>query len=545
MHACASLVCLCVISYIKFKSALHISGICTEMLPGISLEDTLFSDLGIDPSYNGFQNVGATDFLLYDRRLLTDAHVVLKHVGCIGEQCVTPKGVGASNLPVLIKQLQKVYGPDYEVIHYYPSQYPTCKPFIDRKPLCEFLKPELFKTLTPLSHFYIPPKSTSCINREMAVQLGMVSDLNMAQKLGVPTSCLDVYGPREKRAITDLTTWRVPSGYWRTPMSGASRYLAHIGTDAGVLQRHMQNPLSVMTIHGLSPFETTQIISGDPLKLFLTAKPDPTYAAHALVTRLCVDPVFASSCVATGRRCQFDVDGEKMLGRWLCLQGYETTADAVQRVFGEIQMTHPSMWTGNYSTNKSELGSIQIQGSKIMINNVLVAQSLFKDGTMTWSSTYGNVYNACIKFLHDVKCTIEGKIWGCNEQEPTVFNVTGERQFTTGGPSSMLERTINYGFATKLLWTALLRSWACLRSVGDNYTGFNQSIFGDIEKANMALAIAEEELLKTKIDYQTITQMASSQFDAMEGTPKMWLPADRRCPLTGSIFIPQVPTVCR
>ncbi|KAL5477556.1 hypothetical protein EMCRGX_G024367 [Ephydatia muelleri] len=495
-------------------------GICTEMLPGISLEDSLFSDLGIDPSYYGFQVIGATDFLLFDRRLMTDAHVVIKHVGCIGEQCVTPTGVGASNLSILVKQLQKVYGLDYGVVHYYPSQYPTCKPFMDRRPLSDFLKSEMYKTITPFSHIYIPPMSTSCINKEMAVQLGIACDLNMALRLGVPTSCLDVYGPREKQAITDMTSWRVPSGYWRTPMSSASRYLAHIGMDVGVLQRHMLSPLSVMTMHGLSPFETTQIVTGDPLKLFLTAKPDPTYAAHALVTRLCVDPVFASSCVATGRRFQYEADGEEMLGRWLCQQGYETTVDAVQRVFGEIQMAHPSMWIGSYTTNISDVGSIQIQGSKIMINNEIVLQAI--------SYTTRNA-------------PIEGKIWGCNEQEPTACNVTGEKQFTTGGPSSMLERTINFGFATKLLWTALTKGWACLRSVGDNYKGLSASVFADIEKANVALTIAEDVLLKTKIDFQTITQLASSQFDAMEGT---WLSADMRCPFTGSVFIPHVPTVC-
>ena len=504
----------------------------------------MFSDLGIDPSYCGFQNISATDFLLYDRRLLPEGHVVIKHVGWIGEQCVTPKGMGLSNLSILVKQLQKVYGPDYSVVHYYPSQYPTCKPFIDRRPLSEFLKPEVFKTFTPFSHFYILPMNTCSINKEMAVQLGMVSDVNMVQKLGVPTSFLDTYGPREKQAITDMTSWRVPSGYWRTPMCGASRYLAHIGTDMGVLQKHMMNPLSVMTNFGLSPFETSQLITGDPVKLFLTAKPDPTYAAHALVTRLCVDPVFARSCVAMGRRFQCDIDGEDMLGRWLCQQGYETTADAVHRVFNEIQMAHPSMWIGSYATNKSDVGSIQIQGNKIVINNTVVSQPIFKDGMMTWSSTYGNMYNACIKFLHDVKCTIEGKIWGCNEQEPTVFNITGERQFTMDGPSSMLERTINYGFATKLLWTALLKSWSDLRTVGDNYTGISQGVLGEIEKANMALTIAEEELLKTNCDYQTITHLATTQFNGMEGNPKMWLPTDVRCPFTGSVFIPHVPTVC-
>lgn len=54
------------------------------MLPGISTEDCLMADLGIDPSFSGLQITDAPDFLMYDRPLLTSSHVVMYEVGQLG-----------------------------------------------------------------------------------------------------------------------------------------------------------------------------------------------------------------------------------------------------------------------------------------------------------------------------------------------------------------------------------------------------------------------------------------------------------------------------
>src|SRR5439155_1808739 len=54
------------------------------MLPGISAEDCLFADLGIDPSRFGCQSYEATDFLVHRRRIDRTAALVLWQIGTVG-----------------------------------------------------------------------------------------------------------------------------------------------------------------------------------------------------------------------------------------------------------------------------------------------------------------------------------------------------------------------------------------------------------------------------------------------------------------------------
>ena len=84
------------------------------MLPGISAEDCLFADVGIDPAFPGAQTLEATDLLLRNRTLLTDLHVVVWQVGCVGDLGFNRKGYSNQNFHLLIDRLQNTYGNDYE-----------------------------------------------------------------------------------------------------------------------------------------------------------------------------------------------------------------------------------------------------------------------------------------------------------------------------------------------------------------------------------------------------------------------------------------------
>lgn len=55
-----------------------------KMLPGISSEDCLLADLGIDPSFAGCVVTDAPAFLMYDRPLSTSSHVIMYEVGQVG-----------------------------------------------------------------------------------------------------------------------------------------------------------------------------------------------------------------------------------------------------------------------------------------------------------------------------------------------------------------------------------------------------------------------------------------------------------------------------
>lgn len=59
-------------------------GYTVKMLPGISAEDCLFADLGIDPSTPGCLTYEATDMLLCKKPLIPSSHLILYQVGCVG-----------------------------------------------------------------------------------------------------------------------------------------------------------------------------------------------------------------------------------------------------------------------------------------------------------------------------------------------------------------------------------------------------------------------------------------------------------------------------
>lgn len=61
-------------------------GFSAHMEPGVSAEDCLYADLGIDPGKYGCQHYEASQFMLYRRRIDTSAYLVLWQVGVAGDQ---------------------------------------------------------------------------------------------------------------------------------------------------------------------------------------------------------------------------------------------------------------------------------------------------------------------------------------------------------------------------------------------------------------------------------------------------------------------------
>lgn len=95
------------------------------MLAGVSAEDCLYADLGIDPSRVGCQVLEATDLLLRRRTLLPDSHVILFQVGSVGDMGFNFGGFANRNFGVLVDHLEEVYGADHKLTHYVAPQYPA------------------------------------------------------------------------------------------------------------------------------------------------------------------------------------------------------------------------------------------------------------------------------------------------------------------------------------------------------------------------------------------------------------------------------------
>jgi precorrin-6B methylase 1 len=138
------------------------------MLPGVSAEDCLFADLGVDPGASGCQSFEATNFLLYPRSFDTSTPLLLWQVAAVGvRHGVTQPS--AAGLQVLAKFLQDHYGPEHEVVLYEASPYPVFDPIVQRVRLGELPTADL----TPMCTLYVPPKQPPPPNPDMFDRLGV------------------------------------------------------------------------------------------------------------------------------------------------------------------------------------------------------------------------------------------------------------------------------------------------------------------------------------------------------------------------------------
>ena len=88
-----------------------------RMLPGISAEDCLFADLGIDPAGGGCQSFWSTDLLLNAHAIDPTASLIVWSIGVIGGLAFTGH-CDPGALDLFVKKLLPVYGPHHEVVTY-------------------------------------------------------------------------------------------------------------------------------------------------------------------------------------------------------------------------------------------------------------------------------------------------------------------------------------------------------------------------------------------------------------------------------------------
>lgn len=128
-------------------------GYAARMLPGISAEDCLFADLGIDPAVNGCQSYEATDFLLNGRIIDSSSQVILWQIGVLGDWTFKSNGYDLSAMPLMLERLYEYYPMTHEVYIYEAATLPGCEPVIKKVPI--YMLP--FAGVTAASTLYIPP----------------------------------------------------------------------------------------------------------------------------------------------------------------------------------------------------------------------------------------------------------------------------------------------------------------------------------------------------------------------------------------------------
>ena len=130
-------------------------GFQARMLPGISAEDCLFADLGVDPVDSGCQSYEATDFLAYKRRIDPTSALILWQAGVIGEASVARRRGGRpERLKRLTDALRRHYDDRHQIVLYEAAVFPICQPRIRRIPLSKLATARIESMVT----LYIPPK---------------------------------------------------------------------------------------------------------------------------------------------------------------------------------------------------------------------------------------------------------------------------------------------------------------------------------------------------------------------------------------------------
>ncbi|RDS86188.1 SAM-dependent methyltransferase [Dyella psychrodurans] len=103
-----------------------------HMEPGISAEDCLYADLGIDPGRFGCQHFEASQLLFYERRIDPSGYLVLWQVGLVGDRSLGRRETGPAYRQVLVDLLSQDYPLDHEVIIYRGATLPIEKPRVRR-----------------------------------------------------------------------------------------------------------------------------------------------------------------------------------------------------------------------------------------------------------------------------------------------------------------------------------------------------------------------------------------------------------------------------
>jgi hypothetical protein len=155
----------------------RLEGFAAHMEPGISAEDCLYADLGIDPGTYGCQHYEASQFMFHRRRFDPSAYLVLWQVGMAGDRSLRRFATGPAYRRLLIDLLAEDYPLAHEVIAYEAATLPIATPRMGRMPLSDLANADLHLHTT----LVIPParpmqRDEAMLDRIAALDLAYAVD---------------------------------------------------------------------------------------------------------------------------------------------------------------------------------------------------------------------------------------------------------------------------------------------------------------------------------------------------------------------------------
>jgi precorrin-6B methylase 1 len=150
-------------------------GFKAHMEPGISAEDCLYADLGIDPGRFGCQHFEASQLLFYERRIDPTGYLVLWQVGLVGDLSLKRFSTGPAYRQALVDVLSADYPLDHEVIVYRGATLPIQKPQVRRMTLRDLPGVELTAEETVVLPPAAPLKRNLAMRERLAALDGEAS----------------------------------------------------------------------------------------------------------------------------------------------------------------------------------------------------------------------------------------------------------------------------------------------------------------------------------------------------------------------------------
>ena len=138
-------------------------GYQARMLPGISSEDCLFADLGVDPAVGGCQSYEATDFLANSPIIDSSSQLILWQIGTLGDWTFKTQKYDTKAMPLLVQRLAQFYPLSHLVTVYEAAMFPGTEAMIAQIPLYSLSDFPITAAMT----LYIPPARTRATDPSM------------------------------------------------------------------------------------------------------------------------------------------------------------------------------------------------------------------------------------------------------------------------------------------------------------------------------------------------------------------------------------------
>lgn len=153
-----------------------------RMEPGISAEDCLYADLGLDPGTHGCQSYEATAFLMRDVRIDPAALLLLWQIALVGETSLTRFDTDPERIGILVDKLVGAgYPRDHRVILYRAAMLALETPHIAHIALIDLPRAEI----DPLTTLVLPPARRAAKDEAVGARLGAL------EKRAAPRQTID------------------------------------------------------------------------------------------------------------------------------------------------------------------------------------------------------------------------------------------------------------------------------------------------------------------------------------------------------------------